>query len=111
MWAWFVPGCWQKGGLLSFRPWLVRRLGMTEEMASQYQLLALLRNSRQLMMANVSLCALTFIVLVTLPILLPILELYWAAVARCAWHDIFEGGTGLEVRKAVEKTAPSLLPA
>ncbi len=109
MFAWFIPACWQKHGMYSFRPWLVRRLGADEETSDLYHQMVRQKNWPQLFRLLLGIMAVIFLVLTFCPILLPIVEVWWVATIRCAYHDIFDGGTKIE-QPAVKHTQV-LVPA
>lgn len=110
-WGWIgiLPAAWQRGGIISFRPWLVRRLGADEAIASQLQSLARRRNPSDLLSLMFYLIGIGCLSITFAPFLLPIFDVYFAAVMRCAYHDIFEGGTKIE--SPVVAPSGALIPA
>lgn len=110
-----VPFFLRKHGTLDFRYWLMVRHNMPANVASLLQALAQHRNTGSFIAATYSLMAaylaLTFSPwAVVLLVAVPLMHWYYSAVVRCAYYDLFEDGTGLADKAAVEATVPGGTP-
>ncbi len=95
-----VPNLLRKHGAMDFRYWLTGRHGFSDTLAEHLQNVAFARNLRSASLSAMSMIGLYLLVglspwnVVSL-VALPLMQWYHAAYLRCAYHDIFEGGTGL----------------
>ena len=110
-----VPALSSMNGFLSFDYWLRVRHGADGPQSLMLQWANRRANGRCMFLAFVSLAVL-FGVAVSWPLaavaLLPVLQWYHAAFVRCAYHDIFEDGMGIEEPAFPTQNVPAMaLPA
>lgn len=111
-----VPVILRRDGMLSFDFFLRGRHGLSNDLADNLLLRARLLNRAALGFGVLILLA-AFLLLNNITLvglwLMPVFSWYHSAFTRCAYHDIFEGGTGVEekVAKKVESAASQWLPA
>lgn len=101
----WVPTVFRRGGMMGFNYYLELRHSLPGELADALNEKARMLNASSLMAASLLLigsCMLISNLSVLALLLYPIAQLHHAAVLRCAYHDIFEGGTGVK-EKVVEK--------
>jgi len=96
-----TPTSLRQNGIMDFRYWLVGKYGMSKVLSQGYHLRAQMNNLKSFLCAALSLVGMYLVVglapwTVVALVGLPILQWYQAAYLRCAYHDIFEGGTGLK---------------
>lgn len=108
-----VPAILRNHGLMDFDYWLRGRHGIEVSMANALYQDAHTKNRTAMMMSALGFVALFIassqIALVAL-VVLPLIQWYHAAYTRCAYHDIFEDGTGLKAPVAQTSTDASLVP-
>ena len=108
-----VPLFLRSHGLFDFSYWLEVRHGADQQITQTLHDKAKLLNARVIMHA-VFMFAGALMLLTSHPVMtlmaLPALQLFLAAFTRCAYHDIFEGGTGVKDKVAVEASDTHLVP-
>lgn len=106
----FMPTMLRRFGAMSFQYWFEARHGLGKDMSEHLQRQAQSLNQNVFLFGFLSLFAI-YLVGVQLPfvslLVLPALHWYFAAYARCAYHDVFEGGTGVEEKETVRALSPS----
>ena len=109
VWMWVIPAGWQWGGALGWAHWLVRRERMPRVAASALIREGFVLNSRACIILPMVLIIPALVLLYLFPPLLPLWDLYAAAVCWCVWDDVFGPGEGLQAvkRVAVASAAPS----
>lgn len=106
----------QRHGTMSFSYWLAFKYGMSRSMATHYQNLAINKNPNSLSLASL-INLVIYVIIGSLPfplvsmILLSVFILYHASYIRCAYHDIFEDGTGLKEKERVEEGTTDMAPS
>lgn len=105
-----TPIVFRAGGILSFHYWLRVRHRIEASVASKLHSNADLLNPGVLWWGVLSLAGLFYVAshldFIAL-VLFAALQLYHAAYVRCAYHDIFEGGTGVEAKVAQAVLTPA----
>lgn len=102
----------RRNGTLSFAYWLQVRYGIQAAEAHVLNDRATHKNIRSAMATTATLLLLFWVgglVWWVALVALPLLRLYYAAYLRCAYHDLFEDGTGLKDPVA-ETSSSSLIP-
>lgn len=95
-WVWLIPAGWQKAGPLGWGHWLIRREGASVETADLMSRLAIALNNRSYLIVVGVLMVGAMVLMFTFPPLLPVWDIYAAAVCWCVWDDIFGTGDGLK---------------
>lgn len=108
-----VPAILRNHGLMDFDYWLRGRHGIEPAVANALFMEARSKNSPSMLVSVLGFVALflasSHVALVGL-VALPLIQWYHAAYTRCAYHDIFEDGTGLKAPVAQTSTDASLVP-
>ena len=104
-----VPIFLRKHGTLDFRYWLTVRHNIPASITPLLQNLAQLLNPKSFLLGSFSLMGLYLLLsfsmwAVVMLVFLPLLQWYHCAFIRCAYHDVFEDGTGLTEKAAVTAT-------
>jgi hypothetical protein len=100
-WMWLIPAGWQRVGALGWGHWLVRREGVPVEVADKLARLGVAMNIRSYSFICATLMLPVMVLMFVFPPLIPLWDLYAAAVCWCIWDDVFGGNEGLkEMEKA-----------
>ena len=100
-WMWLIPAGWQRVGALGWGHWLVRREGVPVEVADKLARLGVALNIRSYAFICATLMVPVMVLMFVFPPLIPLWDLYAAAVCWCIWDDVFGSGEGLkEMEKA-----------
>lgn len=109
-WIWLIPAGWQRAGVLGWGHWLIRKGGLSVSLAERIMQLGVAQNVKSYAITTGILMAPVILLMMVFPPLLPIWELYVAAVCWCAWDDVFGDGDGIkEVEKVKVSTPQSAL--
>lgn len=103
----------QLRGPSSFSYWLGFKHGMSLDLSHHHQDQAHEKNPLSLSFSSLSFFFIYAVLGSIVPlslILYPVFTLYHAAYTRCAYHDIFEDGTGLKEKKKVEEESSGMVP-
>lgn len=95
-WVWLIPAGWQKVGPLGWGHWLMRREGADLETAERLAQMAIGLNHRSYLIVIGVLMVGAMALMFIFPPLLPVWDVYAAAVCWCIWDDIFGDGDGLK---------------
>lgn len=108
-----VPLFLRKHGLFDFSYWLQVRHGADRHTSDSLQYRARTLNHKFLFPA-VLMWAGLYLLLSSHPVLtlmtMPVMQVAVSAMARCAYHDIFEGGTGVKEAATVTERDHALAP-
>lgn len=109
-WIWLIPAGWQRAGVLGWGHWLIRKEGLSVSIAEKITRLGIAQNVKSYAITAGALMAPVIILMIVFPPLLPVWDLYVAAVCWCVWDDVFGNGDGLkEIQKVKISVAKSTL--
>lgn len=106
----FVPAVLRMNGLMDYHYWLRVRHGLGLGPACTLNDRAMERNRLATWTVVVGMAG-SLVLLSILPVValfgMPLFQLFHAALTRCAYHDLFEGGTGLAARSTQTAAQPA----
>lgn len=108
VWIWLIPAGWQKGGYLGWWHFLVRRNRVPKDTAMALINNGRLANQKSLTIVQVCLMLPTLLLMLIVPPLLPLWEMYTAAVSWKVYDDIFGDGDGIKQPQKAARRAPML---
>lgn len=106
-WMWLIPAGWQKVGALGWGHWLIRREGVPVELADRIARLGIAMNIRSYAFISIILMAPVMVLMFIFPPLIPLWDLYAAAVCWCIWDDVFGSGDGLKEMERAKQSVNS----
>lgn len=108
-----LPIFMRRNGSFNFSHWLMVRYGISAMESKILNDRATQKNGTSALLTAVTLLAIfwavTFFWWMAL-VTLPLFRLYYAAYLRCAYHDLFEDGTGLKEPVAETSSSSTLVP-
>lgn len=107
VWAWLIPAGWQKCGAFGWGHWLVRRERVPMEIAQKLTSLGIALNASSYARTVLAMMAPAIFLMIVFPPLLPIWDVYVAAVCWCIWDEVFGDGNGLKEMETKKVAAPS----
>lgn len=106
-WIWLIPAGWQRGGVLGWGHWLVRREGIDMRLAEKLARLAVAKNMKSFLIITAALMGPVLLLMLVFPPIIPLWDLYAAAVCWRIWDEIFGSNGGLsemEKSRALART-------
>lgn len=105
VWAWLIPAGWQKCGGFGWGHWLLRREKLPLDVAERLTTMGIALNAKSYSMTILMLMAPAIFLLMVFPPLLPVWDVFVAAVCWCIWDDVFGDGQG--IKEMEKKRVPS----
>lgn len=106
-WMWLIPAGWQSVGALGWGHWLVRREGVPVSLAEKLARLGVALNMRSYAFICASLMIPVMVLMFVFPPLIPLWDLYAAAVCWCIWDDVFGNDAGLKEMESAKQGVKS----